>query len=85
MRACKCGVINHIASSVNLAKSWRMSIDRTKVETSMPTATLFLLLDALIEVGEDRSGAGAKTADIQAKVVIGRSAALQAAIKDRDE
>lgn len=78
-------VINHIASSVNLAKSWRMSIDKSKIDATMPTATLLLLLDALIEVGEDRNGVGAKAADIQAKAVIGRSAALQAAIKDRDE
>lgn len=78
-------VINHVASAVNLAKSWRMSVDASKAETAIPTATLLLLLNALIDIGEDVSGAGLKTADIQAKAVIGRTAALQSAIKDRDE
>ena len=78
------GVINHLASAVNLAKSWRMSVDETKIDTVIPTATLVLLLDSLIGFGQDQSGMGMKAADIQAKTVVGRTAALQSAIKDRD-
>lgn len=77
-------IINHTASAVNLAKSWRMSLDMTKIDSTIPTATLLLLLDSLIAIGEDVSGAGIKAADVQAKVVVGRTAALQSAIKDRD-
>lgn len=78
------GIINHTASAVSLAKSWRMSVDQSQVNTTIPTATLLLLLNVLIDVGEDVGGAGVKTADVQAKTVIGRTAALQSAIKDRD-
>lgn len=78
------GVINHVASAVNLAKAWKMSLDHTKVDATIPTATLLLMLNAIIELGEGQPGTAGKTAEVQAKAVSERMSAFQSAIKERD-
>lgn len=45
------GVIDHVGSAVNLAKQMRMDLDPDSLETRVPTATLRLLLDMLIDLG----------------------------------
>lgn len=76
---------NQTASTVNLAKSLLISIDRTKADTTIPTATYDLLLKTLVHLGDDQGGAGMKIAEAQSKEVSSRSAALNSAAKDRDK
>lgn len=78
------GVINHVASAVSLAKSWRMSLDHASINTVIPTATLNLILNSLIEIGEGQSGAGPSASEAASKAVGQRMAVFQSAIKDRD-
>jgi hypothetical protein len=42
------------ASVVNLARHVLTCVDASKIETTVPTATLKLLLDTLIEVGSPK-------------------------------
>lgn len=44
-------VHNALASTVNLAKSWLMTLDRRQLETPVPTETLRLFLSTLIDLG----------------------------------
>ena len=43
-------VHNVLASTVNLAKSWLMTLDSRQVETPVPTETLKLWLNTLVEL-----------------------------------
>lgn len=43
---------NHTASTVSLAKTVRGALDRSKEYSSLPTRTLELLLNTLIEIAE---------------------------------
>lgn len=43
---------NHIASTVSLAKATLMSLDRAKENTVLPTRTVELMLNTLIDLGE---------------------------------
>ena len=45
-------IIDQIASVANLAKMWRDGLDRTSINTTMPTATLDLILTSLIDLAE---------------------------------
>jgi hypothetical protein len=42
------------ASTAASARSWLQSLDRTRVETSVPTATLEMWLNAVIAAGQPR-------------------------------
>ncbi len=41
---------DRLASTVNLAKSWLMTLDARQVETQVPTETLRLWLNTLVEI-----------------------------------
>lgn len=43
---------NQVASTVSLAKTVKMALDLTKEHSTLPTRTLELLLNTLIELGE---------------------------------
>lgn len=45
------------ASTAASARSWLQSLDRSKVETNVPTATLIMWLEALIVAAEPRGAA----------------------------
>lgn len=39
-------------SLASLARQWLMSLDRTKLETSIPTITLELMLNGIVDLAE---------------------------------
>lgn len=71
------------ASTASLARSWRMSLGGAGPETTLPTATLLLFLDAIISASErpeheDLRQAGRKT-------VMGHFARSDEMIRARDD
>ena len=65
-------VHNVLASTVNLAKSWLMTLDRSRIETPVPTETLRLWLETLIDLGTPSTDHG--IGDAAARTVMGRTA-----------
>jgi hypothetical protein len=65
------------ASVVNLAKSWKLTLERAALNTTIPTATLELLLDTLIALGTPQ--VAQDTSDAAARTVMGRVAAISEA------
>jgi hypothetical protein len=63
---------DHVASVVSLAKSILFGLDRSKIDTSLPTAQLVLLLDTLIDLGS----APSPVADSANRAVMGIVAAM---------
>ncbi len=72
---------NQTASVVNLAKSWLMTLERSRIETPMPTETLRLILETLIELGTP--AAAHEVADAGVRTVMGRTVAISEAEKAR--
>ena len=68
---------NITASTVNLAKSWLMTIDRQPIDTQVPTATLVLWLETLIALGEPMHHQG--IGDAAARKVMGHAVAVSEA------
>ncbi len=50
---------NKVASVVSLAKTMQMALDLAKENTLVPTRSLELILNTMIEVGQDNSSARA--------------------------
>jgi hypothetical protein len=74
---------NTLGSVVNLAKSELMALDRAALETKVVTATYVLLLNALIELGQQNKQS-IEAEDRATKIVLGTIAQTQAALKERD-
>ncbi len=74
-------VHDQTASIVNLAKSWRLTLDRASINTSIPTATLELMLDTIITLGTPQ--VVQDTGDAAARTVMGRVAAISEAERAR--
>ena len=74
---------NEIASNVSLAKSILFGLDRSKLETSVPTATLVLLLNALIELGTP--SADQKVNDGAIRAIMGHVVAVSEAEKSQQD
>ena len=71
---------NQTASVASLASTWLHSLDRSKVETSVPTATLELWLKTLIELA---SPGAVGVADGASRVVLGAVTAVEQAERGR--
>lgn len=65
---------DRIATTVNLAKSIRMGLDKSTIETPVQTETLRLLLDTLIDLGTPP--AVQKVAEGASRTVLGRVTAI---------
>ena len=70
------------ASVVNLAKSRRLTQDRASIDTTIPTATLELILDTVIALGTPQTAHD--TGDAAARSVMGRVASISEAQRARD-
>jgi hypothetical protein len=64
-------------STLALARTILQGVDKSRLETPVRTASLVLLLETLIEVGEP--GTHAKMADAAARTVMGQMAAMKTA------
>ena len=74
--------IHNVASSTaNLARSWLQSIDRSKLNTEVPTATLILWLETIIEQAMPK---GDLDADAR-RTVMGHFTEISEAVRTRDE
>jgi len=69
--------INQTASIVALAKSLLMSLDRNSPTTSLPTPTVQLLLNLLIELGTQGNPIADKIAAKQAAFVASRVSGVE--------
>lgn len=69
------------ASVVNLCKSWKMTLDRSALNTTVPTATLELWLDTIITLGTPQ--VVQDTGDAAARSVMGRVTAISEAERAR--
>lgn len=65
---------DRIGSVVNLAKARLLALDRAAIDTTLPTATLELLLNTLIDLGTP--AAAQKTGDDAARSVMGVAVAI---------
>ena len=76
-------VHDHLASTANMARGLLMGLDRSALNTTLPTATLQLLLETVINLsapsGQVRIADGAK------KTVLGQSVQLTEAHKTQVE
>jgi hypothetical protein len=70
-----------VASTVNLAKSWLFTLDRSKIETAVPTETLRLWLETLIDLGTPSTDHA--IADAAARTVMGMTVRVSEAEKAR--
>lgn len=68
---------NQLASVVSLAKTYRLGLDRSKELTSLPTATLELLLSTFIELAEGGDQTARKIESSSASFVAGRIKAFE--------
>lgn len=69
------------ASTVNLAKSWLFTLDRSKIDTAVPTETLRLWLETLIDLGTPSSAH--EVGDSAARTVMGMTVRATEAEKAR--
>jgi hypothetical protein len=74
-------VHNATASVVALAKSWLMTLDRTRLDTPVPTETLRLWLETIIDLGTP--SADHTLGDSAMRTVMGRQTAISEAEKAR--
>lgn len=72
---------NATASTVALAKSWLMTLDRTSIDTKVPTATLELWLNTIIDLGTAPVDHG--VGDAAKRTVMGHTVAITEAEKAR--
>ena len=75
-------VHNTTATAANLARSVLTTIDRSRIETPVATATLVLLLETLVEMAEPQRE---KVAENQARTVRQMAAQIETAARERDE
>ena len=71
---------NQHASVASLASTWLQSIDRSKIETSVPTATLELWLTTLVELVNPGSH---PASDSAYRTVLGAVTAVEQAERGR--
>ena len=76
-------IIDQVASVANLAKMWVQGLDRASVNTTIPTATLELMLNTLIELSE-RPQTG-QYREKQHREVLGTLATLEAGVRTARE
>lgn len=69
------------ASTVMLAKSWLLTLDRKALNTTVPTATLELWLRTLVDLGTPAANQG--VADGAARTVMGHAVRIGEAEKAR--
>lgn len=72
---------NVTASTANLAKSWLLTLDRSPIDTKVPTATLVLWLETLIDLAEPSNHR--EVGDTAKRTVMGRVVAVSEAEKAR--
>ena len=63
---------NQVASTVALAKSWLLTLDRASIETKIPTATLELMLQSIVDMGTPAHDQA--VSDAASRTVMGRMA-----------
>lgn len=76
-------IIDQAASVANLARMWVQGLDRTALNTTVPTATLELMLTTLIDLAE-RPVTG-QMRDVQHREVLGTLATLEAGVRTARE
>ena len=75
-------MIDHIASTVNLARSWLMTLDKNRIDTPVPTETLRLLLETVIRLGQPDTVTAVD--DASRRTLMGMQAEVGDALKARD-
>lgn len=76
-------VIDRAANMVSLAKQWLMALDRSAADTSIPTPTLELMLNTLVEWGEPE---GARRVELTAQEIHEQhKAQVAAAFEDQQD
>lgn len=76
-------IIDQVASVANLARMHRDGLDRSSINTTLPTATFELLLNTLIQLAETPQVEVARTQ--QHREVLGRLSFLEAGIRQARE
>lgn len=68
---------DQVASVVAMAKQFRLSLDRSAINTALPTASLALIFDTLVDLGERNNQTARKIESSTSALVASRITGIE--------